>query len=62
MNAGNNHDDDGLRVRESLTNGSVQFIGPDGFPRTPEEHAEILEDEAIDRAYELLDTRADGAQ
>ncbi|MEV6325649.1 hypothetical protein AB0M45_31455 [Nocardia sp. NPDC051787] len=62
MNAGANHDDDGLRIRESLTDGSVQFIGPDGFPRTPDEHAEILEDEAIDRAFALLDPRADGAE
>ncbi|MEU2031633.1 hypothetical protein [Nocardia amamiensis] len=62
MNAGADHGDDGLRVRESLTDGSMQFIGPDGFPRTPEEHAEILEDEAIDRASELLDPRVDGAQ
>ncbi|WP_067476458.1 hypothetical protein [Nocardia amamiensis] len=57
-----NHDDDGLRIHASRTDGSVHFVGPDGWPRTPEEHAEILEDEAIDRARDALNPRSDGAE
>ncbi|MGK8520970.1 hypothetical protein ACRS6B_05140 [Nocardia asteroides] len=56
MNPGHRSDDT-LRFRGFADDGTPQYIGPDGWPRTPEEHAEILEDEAIDRARELLDPR-----
>lgn len=57
MNPGR-RDDDILRFRGFDDDGTPLYVGPDGWPRTPEEHAEILEDEAIDRARELLDPRS----
>jgi hypothetical protein len=50
-------DNDALRFCGFSDDGTAQYIGPDGWPRTPEEHAEILEDEAIERAHDLLDPR-----
>ncbi|MET9286344.1 hypothetical protein [Nocardia beijingensis] len=47
-------DDDTLRFCGYSDDGTAQYVGPDGWPRTPEEHAEILEDAAIDRAHEIL--------
>ncbi|UAK34631.1 hypothetical protein K8O92_12770 [Nocardia asteroides] len=47
-------DDDALRFRGFADDGTPQYVGPDGWPRTPEEHAEILEDEAIERAHNML--------
>ncbi|WP_280246353.1 hypothetical protein [Nocardia abscessus] len=59
MNAGR-PDDDALRFRGFDADGTPQYVGPDGWPRTPEEHAEILEDEAIERARDVLDRQGDG--
>ncbi|MEV6255590.1 hypothetical protein AB0L97_20255 [Nocardia sp. NPDC051911] len=55
-------DDDALRFCGYSDDGTPQYVGPDGWPRTPEEHAEILEDGAIDRARELLGPQSDDAE
>jgi hypothetical protein len=45
---------------ESLLDGSMSIVGEDGHFYTAEEHADLLEEQAVERAHELLGG-ADGA-
>ncbi|WP_280364262.1 hypothetical protein [Nocardia abscessus] len=51
-----------IGIGVSLLDNSAFVVGPDGFAYTKAEYAAMLEDEAIDRALDLLEGRHDAAQ
>ncbi|MGW4717682.1 hypothetical protein [Nocardia sp. NPDC004260] len=51
-----------IGYRESFIDGTVYIVGDDGYSYTAEEYADLLEEQATDRAHELLDGFADATE
>ncbi|MGO4616829.1 hypothetical protein AB4305_19870 [Nocardia sp. 2YAB30] len=47
--------DEPIGYRESSIDGSLYVVGADGQSYTPEEYADHLEEQAIERAHTILD-------